>query len=308
MMIGRLGEEKNKISAKAMAICLSFSTLSISVLAILQKFMPALYPAYLWGTETFGRPTAFFYTPNAIGLYAAPILILAGVLLVFNNQENKFAFKKIFSFNFLVIFLGLVAIALSLSQGAWIALAAGILVFIYLSDYKKIALSVLVLGEILCLAITPMRQAVLFKDKAGENRLALWKITTNYLIASPKNFTFGAGIRQWFRKVQKPFFYQEDYGIERLIYPHNFIFNFWSEIGLLGAISFLGLLSCLFKKSLDIYRNKKYLGAGLVAMLTVFTIHGLVDVPYFKNDLAFLFWFLALMVFAFNFELNKKHK
>jgi len=40
----------------------------------------------------------------------------------------------------------------------------------------------------------------------------------------------------------------------------------------------------------------------------VFTIHGLVDVPYFKNDLAFLFWFLALMVFAFNFELNKKHK
>ena len=43
-------------------------------------------------------------------------------------------------------------------------------------------------------------------------------------------------------------------------------------------------------------QREKYLALGLMSSLIVIIIHGLVDVPYFKNDLSVIFWiFLALI-------------
>jgi hypothetical protein len=36
-------------------------------------------------------------------------------------------------------------------------------------------------------------------------------------------------------------------------------------------------------------------GAVLICLLVVVVVHGMVDVPYFKNDLAMLFWTLAFL-------------
>jgi len=42
--------------------------------------------------------------------------------------------------------------------------------------------------------------------------------------------------------------------------------------------------------------NDNYFIIGLLGAMTAIIIHGLVDVPYFKNDLAAMFWvFLAIM-------------
>lgn len=139
-----------------------------------------------------------------------------------------------------------------------------------------------------------IRTPVLFGDQAGQNRLTLWRYTENYLTARPQNFIFGAGIRKFFDKVQKPFYNHKK--MEMLLYPHNIILNFWSEIGLLGAISFLVMWVYLFVASWKYCRIDKILGASLAAVLVVFLVHGLVDVPYFKNDLAMMWWVLAVIV------------
>jgi hypothetical protein len=48
-----------------------------------------------------------------------------------------------------------------------------------------------------------------------------------------------------------------------------------------------------------VYRHAdRVLGAGLIVMLVVFFIHGLIDVPYFKNDLAMLWWVMAALILS----------
>ena len=77
---------------------------------------------------------------------------------------------------------------------------------------------------------------------------------------------------------------------ERLIYSHNLFLNFWSEIGVIGLLAFVGILMLWLYYAVKIYKNDKWLGACFIGALVALVVHGLVDVPYFKNDLAFVFW------------------
>lgn len=294
---------KKRFKENDLIYFLGLSTLSISVLAILQKFFLVLYPPSLWDAETFGRVTSFFTTPNAIGLFIAPILfLLVGILW---KNFNKNGIKKLLGF-YLVLILAAVAILLSVSQGAWVALAVGGVVFLFLVGYRKISLSLVLLGAIVCLAVPMMRQAVLFQDKAGQNRLDLWSYTTKFLTTSPKNFIFGPGVRQWFRKVQKPYYFAEDNNIERLTYPHNIFFNFWSETGFFGMLAMIGMIIICFYYSFRVYKANLIIGASLLVSWLVFFVHGLVDVPYFKNDLAFLFWILVAITIFIKTDFTKQ--
>jgi len=279
-----------------LVLFLGLSTVSISLLAILQKFFPKLYPMKLWNEEVFGRVTSFFTTPNAIGLYLVPILILLAGYLYKSYKINKLktpASRILLSASV----LALCAIGLSISEGAWIALAVGFVAFIYLIGYKKITYVAILIAIIIVTLVTPLRQSILFQDQSGQNRLTIWSYTSDYLTESPQNFILGNGIRQWFRKIQKPYYFDSDNNLERLTFPHNIFLNFWTEIGLLGMLSFVGIMYFIFRWSYKVYKNDKIIGAGFIAMWIAFLVHGLVDVPYFKNDLAFLFWILVVLTF-----------
>jgi O-antigen ligase len=181
------------------------------------------------------------------------------------------------------------------SQGTLIGLGAGMLVFLSLIDFRKIAIGLAVVGVIFSLLIPSMRQAVLFQDQANQNRLRLWGYSWTFLTKTPQNFIFGTGVRQFFRKIQKP--YYDTRVMERLIYPHNIFLNFWTEIGLVGMLAAVAMIGYIGFFAYKVRANDQVLGAGMVGMLTVLVVHGLVDVPYFKNDLAFLFWILIASIF-----------
>ena len=72
--------------------------------------------------------------------------------------------------------------------------------------------------------------------------------------------------------------------------------NFWTEIGLFGAGIFMAIFGYLVYLAFKIRRINILLSAVLLAILTAIFVHGLVDVPYFKNDLALLFWILTTYV------------
>ncbi len=75
--------------------------------------------------------------------------------------------------------------------------------------------------------------------------------------------------------------------MELLLYPHNIFLNFWVELGLAGLIWLITILVGFFKRLWKIKSKQKIvLMAGMVAIL----VYGLVDVPYFKNDLSIIFW------------------
>jgi O-antigen ligase len=85
--------------------------------------------------------------------------------------------------------------------------------------------------------------------------------------------------------------------MERLIYPHNILFNFWAETGLLGVVGFFGMFGYLGVSAYRLLHRNREWSILVLAILTVTLVHGMVDVPYFKNDLAMLWWVLgALMI------------
>lgn len=282
-----------QISIYELNSALALSTLSISLYAVVQKFTGWGIATPEWAAESARRVTAFYSSPNAVGLYLAPVVMIL-LFIIYKMRGNR---NRNFWLAGAVCLLSLAALLFTKSQGAWIGLGAGVLVFLFFTGYKKLAVAAAIAGMVFALAVPSMRQAILFQDQANQNRLRLWGYSWTFLKASSKNFVLGTGVRQFFRKVQKP--YYDKYVMERLIYPHNIFLNFWTEIGLFGMAAAAWVIGYVFYLSNKIRRDDKIVGAGLMAALTVLVVHGLVDVPYFKNDLAFLFWILIAIPLIF---------
>ena len=88
-------------------------------------------------------------------------------------------------------------------------------------------------------------------------------------------------------------------GEEIELYPHNLWLTTWSEIGLLGVISFAMIFSRLLWQGVralssadGIYRAVTW---GMVGTLVLYLVHGMFDSPYWKNDLSAEFWLMAAL-------------
>lgn len=274
---------KKNITADSLIKYLMITGIGISLLAIIQKLSGQFFPPSLWDDELFGRVTSFFTSPNAIGLFLVPVFLLSLPLL---RKYNILAIlHAVFS---------LIAIGLSMSQGTWVALMIGLLIYLFFTNYKKIAFAIIAFGIIAILTIPSLKSAVFFEDQSGQNRLTLWRYSTEYLTDSPQNFVMGSGLRKFFNEVQRPHYDVKQ--MERLLYPHNIILNFWLETGLFGLVAFMGVVVSILiintKKEDDCSSQK----VAIYAVLGAIFAHGLVDVPYFKNDLAMLFWIIIAIV------------
>jgi len=156
---------------------------------------------------------------------------------------------------------------------------------------------VIVAAAILVLAI-PFSRAKLLEltradDPSKQNRYVLWSAAADILKQHPLT---GVGL-MGFREAYKSY----PLGPDRVVqnYPHNFFLNFWLETGLLGLLSMLGLL-ILFAKKIRALARTEYRGLALAAAagMTMIVLHSLVDVSYFKNDLAVLFWLIYSLPFV----------
>ena len=80
--------------------------------------------------------------------------------------------------------------------------------------------------------------------------------------------------------------------------PHNLFLAFWLESGLIGLIGFL-IVSISSVRSLFQLRERNgadSLPTLLLVLLIAFFIQGLFDTPYWKIDLAYLFWCIIGLV------------
>ena len=280
---------QQNLSKTKMIWALFISAGLVSLVAVFQEIFFVLnwqFPYF--GMAIYGRMNSIYTTPNAIGLFTLPILFLS--LLMHDTLKTKLQ-KYFYYFAILIILL---ANFFSFSQGAWVALAVASVVYLFFLGYKKFSVGLVILGIIIVLSIPTFRSIVLFQDKAGNNRFVLAEYTWDYLSYSPRQFVTGAGLRNFYDAVENP--RRNPYLLEPLTFPHNIFLNFWSEIGLFGMLSFFFIFVLLIKYTWDLEDKKKR--AILLAMLVVFFVHGLVDVPYFKNDLAFAFWIFTFIIFS----------
>lgn len=267
---------------------LGISTLIISWLAIFQKFTAFGIYEPGWVAAESRRVTSIFSSPNAVGLYLGPIMAIYFGWLMAEIKNLQKTFLKL-----AIVVPALVAILFTVSQGTWLGLAAAV-AFLAFFGWNKKYTAAIVAGLIVLILIIPITRDITspfitFSDTAGQNRLELVQLGGQQL-KNVKTFIFGAGILG-FAEIQNV--YRDPLKIEPLLYPHNIILNFWLEIGLLGLIAFGLIITKFFKTAKQkLLQEKNWLTLGVVAAMIVILVHGLIDVPYFKNDLAVLFWII----------------
>ena len=335
------GTRMTRINIEKILWPLTISALVISLLAIYQKFTGHFIYNELWAAEETRRVTSFFGYPNAVGLYLGPLaLVMTGWL--FYNVKIKNQNAKLF-FIFITIICSLLSIYFARSEGALIAVVAGLVAFGIMGG-RKIRWATLAVALVVGLSIlsyVPVREyavnKITLRDLSGEIRKQQWQETWQMMSISPRRFIFGSGLSNYqkailpfhqegifFNKDNDPEFHRhvvwnEEYKkshwqpVEIYMYPHNLLLNFWTELGLAGMLLFIWIIFKFMFIGVKIIRNWKleignldtpnrYLIIGLICAMVVVIVHGMVDVPYFKNDLAVMFWVLIAMMSIINLE------
>ncbi len=310
---------------------LLISAAAVSLLAIFQKMTGLLIANPFWAQAGARRAVSFFGYPNAVGLYLGPlVMIFIGWLLSYNwkNVQEQLGQK---TFIATTIIISLLAIYSARSEGALIGLVAGLIIFgLFAGRRERLAtfiLLIIVIGG--TFVFSPSRdfiiQKLTFQDLSSQIRKQQWKETL--IMLNHGHFGLGAGLSNYQNAVapyhQPGLFFNSDnlpnfdaelranatlrakywQPVEIYMYPHNIFLNFWSELGLAGALLFVWIIIKYLYLSLKMVvaygrenKNEKYLALGLMAAMIVIIVHGLVDVPYLKNDLAVMFWLLLALV------------
>jgi hypothetical protein len=238
-----------------------------------------------------------------------------------------------------IIILSLAAIFFAHSEGALVGLAVAFIVGGLLGNKKtRLAVLVFVIAVSFVLLFTPnswktVEQKLTLKDFSGQVRRYQWKETL--VMLNHGHFYQGAGLDNYQKAIapyhQEGFFYDDGTDflfhqhtvesaayraktwrpVEIYMYPHDIFLNFWSELGLAGLLLFIWLIIkfSIFNFQFSIKEGKyKMLHLGLLCAMIVIVVHGLVDVPYFKNDLACLFWIIIALSVLLRLELTTDKK
>jgi len=304
LLIVLLNTFKEKKDFKKLFYAFGASAILISLIAIYQKFTGAWIPNEFWQAEETRRVTSVYGFPNAIGLFLAPIVIWYLGELVLKWKENIWLQRIFYA---AVIVLSTLAIIFAKSEGALAAMAiVAAIIFLKNKKTRWFAVGVIAIGIVLALAMPASGNIVLEKltlrDYSGEIRREMWHETWDMLTERPLE---GAGLAGYQEKVA-PFHKKEH--IEIYLYPHNIFLNFWSEIGLLGLVVWWVIIGRIaidyFKVKSQKSKVKNIDYFILLMVILVILIHGLVDVPYFKNDLSVFWW--ILMGFILQIKENTK--
>jgi O-antigen ligase len=250
------------------------------------------YPWHEWAGR---RAVGPFPYPNALSLFVAPIVVLA-----FADQLRPKAERMLAAWlGWGAVIGGLIAVGLAKSDGGFIAICAGMVIAsLFHKRIRMIAIGISVIAVIAIAVIAPLKHKVInvvtFKEWSGMVRTVMWKESVTMLKDHP---IFGAGLGGYPDAI-KP--YHKATWMEIFQYPHNIALNLWSETGLLGLVAFGWILwNWAYGLRLTAYGKKVAVShwplAVSLPVIATLLVHGLVDVPYFKNDLAIMFWLLILM-------------
>jgi len=295
---------------------LALSVLGVSLLAIYQKITGQFIPNELWAAEETRRVTSIYGYPNAIGLYLAPLVVLLtgwGILgkssvdkkdiwRFWKSGTARGGFWKSWRFwrsctarlcGCIAGLFGLLAIWFARSEGALVAVAVGFLFLgLLIKRLRVVTLVSLVLLGVVFLAVPQVNELVMekatFGDFSGNLRLIMWQESYEML---KDNVLWGAGL-SGYQSAIAPYHHAINV-FEIYMYPHNLLLNVWSETGILGLLVFVGLIIKFFGNYLKVrMKENKELYIVLMCAFATLLTHGIVDVPYFKNDLSILWWLL----------------
>jgi O-antigen ligase len=238
-------------------------------------------------------PVVIYQTANAVSLYLIPLVAMAAAILVHSRGRAERWLSGIF------LAAVLPACLLSFSRGGYLALGAVALGLAISHRWAKFLVPAVVVVAIAVSQVPLIRHRIAYElhmvpGNTLDFRLRIWRQTLQLLSHHP---IFGIGL-SYYQQAMGP--YWQD--LPKVIYPHNIVLNFWAVTGLLGLAGFFWLAVRAFLLGWHGWRRQpaewRPYDLGVMLVLVAMVVHGLVDVPFFKNDLSFEFWALLGILWA----------
>lgn len=273
--------------------------ISVSGAAILSGFV---------GGYTFdGRLAGVWQSPNFLALFLAPMWPFLLFALCKECSREKKQYIPLLA-SFLGSALVLLTLLLTRSYGGILAADAAALLFFrwgfprFFRKYERFVGALLLGGVVFAFSLLLNNPTVreyfsLHSRSSFASRVMIWRASERMLYDSPV-FGIGPGnFQDTYLAYQRYFPPYLEWAVPE---PHNIFLAFWLQTGLLGLLAFCGLLVLWFRSLIHSRsQNARMESAALLTAMIAILFHGLIDTPYWRTNLAFLFWivfFLGLSV------------
>jgi len=246
--------------------------------------------AYAAGTIVLGSPPTALYTSSPeVAMFLEPPLALAAGFVLFSSDRRD----RLLAIAWMAFLLP--ALALTLSRGAYFAIAVLVAVAV-ISNRRRLWIAAGVAAAAVVAVVLLLQVPLVQRRFAGQfdlgnsqgtirGRLSIFTDTLSGLRDHP---IFGVGLGGYHYLFR---------GKIPEIYPHDLWLTFWVEVGLLGLIAFaaiyFGLLYRGWRAMPHVQGFYRPLLWGALGALILWGVHGLVDSPYWKNDMSLEFWIIA---------------
>lgn len=249
-----------------------------------------------------GRLRAFYLSPNHLAMYLVPGFFI-GTYLAIEAFKNK---RRL---TFLLLFLSLILISyilyLTKSYAGWISAVMAYPVLFFSSRsglfryFGRLGIFMFIFGLILSTQISTdkfLAAAHISERSSLASRVMIWK---SAIKIGSDNPLWGIGPGMFQEKYLEYQQYFPPYLEWAVPQPHNLYLAFWLQTGFLGLLGFVLIIISVFYRITCMQKNKK--AAFFAAMLSCYFISiliwGIADTPYWKNDLASVFWIMLVIVF-----------
>lgn len=289
VFISTFNQKKIKEALEVLVLS-ALSILFISELSLISGKLSAFFAPITYDLRFKG----IFNSPNFLAMSLAP-LILISFYFIFNAQN-----KTLKSLWWAVLILAAPPFIFTFSYSAFLGVFIALIfsAFFYAKKKMKIILPIFIfiIGTILFISqvSSEKMQNILIPDGRSSfvSREMVWSSAAEIL---KDNYIFGIGpgmFQKYYLDYQSKF--DTQYLEWAIPYPHNVFLAFWVQNGLIGFLGFLIILFWIWKriwKRSDLSLERSDLFALVLSFFIYFLIHGMLDTPYWKNDLALTFFF-----------------
>ena len=233
------------------------------------------------------RVSSTFANPNVYGSY---LLLVIPVCMIMIHTSSRLVHKLYY---LLITGLLIYNLGLTYSRGCYLALVAGLIIYIFFIEKRLITLftaGIFILPAVIPASILRRVLSITnLSDSSTSYRIYIWQATLRIL----KDFWFsglGQGIEAY--NVVYPYYAFSDVTAP---HSHNLYLQVFTELGIFGLIAFLLMILTFFRTLLKLFyktrntKTKSFL-AALFAAAAAFLMQGMFDYVFYNYRVMLTFF------------------
>lgn len=246
------------------------------------------------------RVFSSFGNPNMAGAWFGSVILMTFYLKCINKRK-----KDSIKYNFLIILI-IVALLLTESTGAFIALVASVFVYYILKEKRDIKglIAICITVGISSIFFFIVQNKIANTTPIGElvvsfnSRYHIWIGAISMILRKPIT---GWGILGMMQRGSN-FVYSDDPSlhnkiIEFLIHPHNLWLTFLVALGVVGLLIYLYIKFNLYKDMIELYKQHNKMLPLIASINTMVIIQGIVDCTLYAPQLTIIFIFMGTITY-----------